>query len=172
MWVGCDKKNWKYLAGGYPQENYETNRLIWSNLVNYKKTHGNQLKTESSHTCQCIAIFHKYICYIKHGGIITNLNLWNPWGYVTDMSQCGFVEHGLECFLSYVQKHIAHLAACFGPLADSQRAARISETHYWLLSQCISRRLKGAMQCAVCKYSMISPQHGWFSLNTHNIPMA
>ena len=38
-------------------------------------------------TAGCIAIFHKYCCYIKHGGIITNLNLWNPWGYVTDMSK-------------------------------------------------------------------------------------
>ena len=28
----------------------------------------------------CIAIFHKYSCNIKHGGIITNLTLWNPWG--------------------------------------------------------------------------------------------
>ena len=26
-------------------------------------------------TAGCIAIFHKYCCYIKHGGIITNLNL-------------------------------------------------------------------------------------------------
>ena len=35
-----------------------------------------------------IAIFHKYCCYIKLGGIITNLNLWNFFGYVTDMSKC------------------------------------------------------------------------------------
>ena len=26
-------------------------------------------------------------CYIKLGGIITNLNLWNPWGYGIDMSK-------------------------------------------------------------------------------------
>ena len=31
-------------------------------------------------TAGCIAIFHK-TC------IITNLDLWNPWGYVTDMSK-------------------------------------------------------------------------------------
>ena len=31
-----------------------------------------------------ITIFNKY-CYIKHGGIITNLTQWNSWGYVTDM---------------------------------------------------------------------------------------
>ena len=36
-------------------------------------------------TADCIAIFHKYCCCIKHGGIMTNLNLWNPCGYVTDM---------------------------------------------------------------------------------------
>ena len=28
-----------------------------------------------------IAIFHKYCCYIKHGDIVTNLTLWNLWGY-------------------------------------------------------------------------------------------
>ena len=36
-------------------------------------------------TAGCVAIFHRYCCYIKQGGIITNFNLWNPWGYVTDM---------------------------------------------------------------------------------------
>ena len=35
MGVGCDEKNWKYLAGGYPQENYETNIPIWSILVHF-----------------------------------------------------------------------------------------------------------------------------------------
>ena len=35
-----------------------------------------------------IAIFHKYCCYIKHGSVITNLNLWNPCGYVIDISKC------------------------------------------------------------------------------------
>ena len=35
-----------------------------------------------------LSIFHKYHCYIKHGDIITNSNLWNPWGYVTDMLKC------------------------------------------------------------------------------------
>ena len=38
-------------------------------------------------TAGCLAIFHKYCWYIKHGSIITNLTLWNPWGYVTDMSK-------------------------------------------------------------------------------------
>ena len=33
------------------------------------------------------ATFHKYCCYIKHGGIIANLNLWNLWGDITDMSK-------------------------------------------------------------------------------------
>ena len=41
-------------------------------------------------------------------------------GYITDMSEwCEYVEHGLEYFSLYVQKHIAHLAACSG----SQRLA-------------------------------------------------
>ena len=47
------------------------------------------------------------------------------------MSQCEYVEHGLEYFSFDVQKHIAHLAACSGPPTGSRRAARgarISET--------------------------------------------
>ena len=52
---------------------------------------------------------------------ITNLTLWNHWGYITDMSKC----HGAGVwsmnwnilrFTFYVQKHIAHLVACSGPL--------------------------------------------------------
>ena len=31
------------------------------------------------------------------------------------MSRCGFMEHGLDYFSFYVQKHLAHLAACSGP---------------------------------------------------------
>ena len=38
-------------------------------------------------TAGCIAKFHKYCCYIKHGGIITALTLWNLWGVTTDMSK-------------------------------------------------------------------------------------
>ena len=47
------------------------------------------------------------------------------------MPCCGCVEHELEYFLFYVQKHTAHLAACSGPPAGFWRAARearISET--------------------------------------------
>ena len=29
--------------------------------------------------------------------------------------RCRYVEYGLEHFSYYVQKHIAHLAACYGP---------------------------------------------------------
>ena len=34
------------------------------------------------------------------------------------MLQRGYVEHGLEYFLFYVQNHVAHLAACSGPQLD------------------------------------------------------
>ena len=33
----------------------------------------------------CIAIFHKYCCYTKRGGITTNSTLQNHWGYVNDV---------------------------------------------------------------------------------------
>ena len=48
--------------------------------------------------------FHKYSCYIKRWGITTNLNIWNPLGYVIDMPRCECVEHGLEYVTFYVPK--------------------------------------------------------------------
>ena len=45
------------------------------------------------------------------------------------MLRCGYVEHGLEYFSFYLQKHIVHLAACSGP-RRAARGARISETLY------------------------------------------
>ena len=50
------------------------------------------LKAEQP-TAGCIAIFHKYCGCIKYEGIITNLPLWNYWGYITHMSKC----HGAVC---------------------------------------------------------------------------
>ena len=53
------------------------------------------------------------------------------------MTWCGYVEHRLDYFSFYVQKHIAHLAACSGPRASSRQAAsgaRISETRLLLRS--------------------------------------
>ena len=38
-------------------------------------------------TAGCRAIFNKYCCYTKRGGIIKNLTLKNYWGYITDVSQ-------------------------------------------------------------------------------------
>ena len=35
----------------------------------------------------CIAIFHKYCCYTKHGGMKTILTLRNLRGHITDMSK-------------------------------------------------------------------------------------
>ena len=36
-------------------------------------------------TAGCIAMFHKYCCYTKHGSITASLTLRNHWGYVTDV---------------------------------------------------------------------------------------
>ena len=77
-------------------------------------------------TASCIAIFHKYVCYVKHRGITTNLTMKSLgvcYWYIK-MPQCGCVEHGLEYTTFYVQKHIAHLAALFWFPAGSRRVAR------------------------------------------------
>ena len=36
-------------------------------------------------TVNCMTIFHKYCCYTKRVGIITNLTLRNRWWYITDV---------------------------------------------------------------------------------------
>ena len=38
-------------------------------------------------TAGCIALFHKYCCYAKRGGIKIDLTLRNHWRYVTDVSK-------------------------------------------------------------------------------------
>ena len=39
-------------------------------------------------TASCIAIFHKYCCCTKCGGVTTDLILRSHWWYVTDVSKC------------------------------------------------------------------------------------
>ena len=67
-------------------------------------------------TAGCMAIFHKYFCYIKHRGIITNLTLRNLWGHClyVKIPCCGYMEHGLEYITFYVHKHMTSLAICSG----------------------------------------------------------
>ena len=65
------------------------------------------------------AVFHKYCCHIKRGGIITNLPLQHLW-HSTDMSIYHIVVYGAwvkrYCFL--FSKHIAHQSVCYNfPLA-------------------------------------------------------
>ena len=63
------------------------------------------------------------------------------------MTRCGYVEHGLEYFSFYVQKHIAHMAACSGPPAGLRLVARgthISETRSLMQDQ---QNLKAMSEC-------------------------
>ena len=46
-----------------------------------------KLAHDKQPTAGCIAIFHKYCCYTKRGGIATNLTPRNHWEYVTDVSK-------------------------------------------------------------------------------------
>ena len=52
----------------------------------------------------CIAIFHKYCCYTKHGGITTNLILWNHRGvcyWCVRITQCGYM-HGWKFSVTWL----------------------------------------------------------------------
>ena len=55
------------------------NQVLWIDLFHnhFRTTHIPAYKSEQT-TAGCIAIFHKYCCYIKHGGINPNLTRWNP----------------------------------------------------------------------------------------------
>ena len=116
-------------------------RLVW-----YGNTHVSLFHNSFSHTSKqpeqhilahkpeqptagCIAIFHKYCCYIKHGGIITNLILWNPWGYVIDMVKYRIagkwiMDYNIITFYHYIQKHMVSLAVCSGRPPGSRQAVR------------------------------------------------
>ena len=81
---------------------------------------------------------------MKYGSIITNLTLWNPSAYVTDMSRyknTGYMDHGLE-YITFVQKCTASLAVCSASPAGSQRADR------------------GARLCEICLL-LITWWHKW-----------
>ena len=63
-----------------------------------------------------IAIFHKYCCFTKHGGVITNLTLQKSFGvyyWYVKIPQCGYMENGLKDVAFYVQKHIAPWTICY-----------------------------------------------------------
>ena len=67
-----------------------------------------------------------FICYTKHGGIITNLNLWNPWGYVTDMAKYPNVDiwsMDYNTILRFILKNIWHLLLFVLVPAGSGQAA-------------------------------------------------
>ena len=80
----------------------------------------------------CIAIFHKYCCYTKRGGIITNLTA-KSLGYNTDVSNyhnTGIWSMDKDISHFYVQKHIAPQARCESTASSRQaaRGLRIYET--------------------------------------------
>ena len=111
-------------------------RIQQSSFINYFPLVVSSSNNISAHkseqpTAGCIAISHKYCCYIKHGGIITNLKFLGVCYWYVKMPQCRCVEHGLQYITFYVQKHIAPLAVCSGPPPGSRwvaRGVRIYET--------------------------------------------
>ena len=70
-------------------------------------------------------MFHKYChcCHIKHRGIITILDLWNPWGYVTDMLKC---HGGLENILCLCSKTYSTLGGLFWLCSANHKAGYFS----------------------------------------------
>ena len=60
---------------------------IFLPLVVSSSTEHRKLAHDKQPTAGCIAIFHKYCCYTKRGGITTSLTPRNHWGYVTYVSK-------------------------------------------------------------------------------------
>ena len=90
-------------------------------------------------TAHCIAIFHKYCCYIKHGGIITNLTM-KSLGYVTDMSKYHKV-YGAWIWLYYILclKKYGTFSCLFWSPAGLWWAMRLSY-HYCIVFQALGLR--------------------------------
>ena len=63
-----------------------------------------------------LAIFHKYCCYIKHGGILTNLNLWSPWRVllICESATVRVCDAWIRIYYVLCSKHIAPLAVWSG----------------------------------------------------------
>ena len=129
----------------------------------------------------CIAIFHKYCCYKKYWGYhnkTASMKSLGVYYWYVKMPGRGYVEHRLEYFAFYVQKHIAHLTACSGHPPGLRRAARgtrISETclllmHVLILVNLCSKRgtrYHNAWQIASHPAPIMSQlllvHHGWMS---------
>ena len=88
-------------------------------------------------TTSCIAIFHKYCCYINHGSIINKFESIKSLGvcyWYVEIPQCGYMEYGLLYIMFYVLKLIAPLASCSNPLlvCDNQpRSPAFVRLPYW-----------------------------------------
>ena len=121
--------------------------IIWSSMVlfqDYFSLSGEQpeqrilVHKSEQPTASCIAIFHKYWWYIKHGGIITNLNPWNPWGMLLICQNATVQVCGARIRIYYVlcSKTYSTFGGLFWSPAGSGQAARgdrICETHllFW-----------------------------------------
>ena len=81
--------------------------LFHNHISNISEQHSQLTLVHKSQqpTTDCLAIFHKYCCYIKHGGIVRNLTLMKTLGvynWYVKMPQCGYVVHGLKHIIFYV----------------------------------------------------------------------
>ena len=72
-------------------------------------------------TAGCMEIFHKYCCYIKHGGIITHLTSWNTWRHVIDVWAYGA---WIRIYYILCSKTYGAFGGLFWSPAGSQQAAR------------------------------------------------
>ena len=73
----------------------------------------------------CIAMFRKYCCYIKHGGIVRNLTILNPWGILLMCPNTTMRVYGSRIYHVLWSKHISLLADVLTP-ASSRQAVRSS----------------------------------------------
>ena len=72
----------------------------------------------------------------KTWGYYNKFDCMKSLGYVTKTPQCGYMEHGLEYIMFYVQKHMASLTVCSGLLPVGDRllgALAFVRFAYWTL---------------------------------------
>ena len=134
---------WSFKGGTgvvLQQLHRNTTFRVWATTERPNYFPGHSKVARRSQPCAkgALAIFHKYCCFIKYGGMITKLTVILQ-GILLICQNVTVWMCGAWIRIYYVlcSKSIAHLVACSGPPISSQRAVkgiRICETRLFQTS--------------------------------------
>ena len=131
---------------------------------------------------QCISAYKSETNCWLYSDISQILLLYETWEYYNKfdstkslrvcywyvkISQCGKMEHGLEYIMFYVEKHIAPLAVCCGPLLVHDKPLGV--LHLWDLLICMTNKKINhlPLQSVLIKPVLCNTIHDILNLLTH-----